>query len=239
MTASKTPFQGSPPYVPFKTLLSTLEGMENAIPSQLDRSLWPSYSGATQSQILAALRFLHLIDEKGHPSESLHALVDPSTRKAKLAELLKAAYPDVFAKDPQRMSRKQLRDIIRSFGISGSTLDRAVAFFIHAASYAGIPLSPRLTAGTRQSRVARKPRSLNTVRPSTGFSRHTPEDSSQKPDSGANSVTVKLQSGGSVTLVVDASLVTMSDTEINFVKGLLRLMREYKGEKETADDQNQ
>lgn len=236
MEPDRAPLSQAPPYVPFRTLLSVLDGMSNVIPGQVDRSLWPSYSGAIQGQLIAAMRFLYLIDEKGYPTESLRALADPSTRQAKLAELLKAAYPDVFGKDPERMSPKQLRDILGSFGISGSTLDRAVAFFIHAARYAGIPLSPHLTAGTRQSRVVRKLRSINSVRSSTVSWRDPPADSSKKPESGANSVTVKLQSGGTVTLVVDASLITMSDKDVDFVRGLLRLMREHQGDKETASD---
>lgn len=239
MNPTKAPPQNSPPYVPFRTLLSALDGMVDVIPNQVDRSLWPSYSGAIQGQLLATMRFLHLIDEKGFPTESLRALVNPSTRQVKLAELLKAAYPDVFEKDPERMSPKQLRDILGSFGISGSTLDRAVAFFVHAARYAGIPLSPHLTAGTRQSRTARKLRSINNIRASTVSSTDITDGASQKPEKEANSVSVKLQSGGTVTLVVDASLIAMSDEEIDFVRGLLKMMKEYQGAAGTADDRAQ
>jgi len=39
-------------YVPFKTFLAAIEAFERHMPTQIDSSVWPTYSGAIRSQLL-------------------------------------------------------------------------------------------------------------------------------------------------------------------------------------------
>ncbi len=77
------------PYVPFKTFLTALDALEAGLPNQLDRSVWPSYSGAIQGQLLGAFRFLGLMDEGNCPTPALGELV---SKRGARRELLRATH---------------------------------------------------------------------------------------------------------------------------------------------------
>ena len=51
-------------------------------------------------------------------------------------------FRSVFALSSKNATQGQLEEEFRSFGISGSTLRSAIAFFLHAAAFAEIPVSP-------------------------------------------------------------------------------------------------
>src|SRR5438128_923376 len=149
----------APPYVPFKTFLSAIENLEHGIPNQIDRSVWPSYSGAIQGQLLATLMFLGLIDDRGIPQPSLHELIEnKANRKNKLAKILEHAYPDLFALNLAKVSPKQLDDAVAEYGVTGATQRKALAFLLRAARYADLPLSPLLKRKTRESGGTRRRR---------------------------------------------------------------------------------
>ena len=63
-----------------------------------------------------------------------------------MAELLKANYGEVFAL-PENATQQQLDDVFQAtFNVKGATTRKAVTFFMHAATYAGVKLSPHLKA---------------------------------------------------------------------------------------------
>jgi hypothetical protein len=142
------------PYVAFKSFCSAIQGLRtHGLPATLNRTAWENRSGAEQSQILGALTFLGLINDKGETQDSLKKLVslteNSSEERAFWAALLRAGYDNVFKLDLQTETPKQLEDAIGEFGVSGKVKDRAVRFFLKAALFARIPLSSRLTANMR------------------------------------------------------------------------------------------
>src|SRR5665213_533393 len=87
-----------PPYIAFTTLTDLLVKMEKngGAPPQIERSYLDSYSGGYQSQVLAALKALGLIDDKGLVQPTLTELVDnPDQRKSLIAKLLREYYPEI------------------------------------------------------------------------------------------------------------------------------------------------
>ena len=100
-------------------------------------------SGGYQSQVIAALRWLDLIGENGEIKPILVGLATtPDQRPQVIGELLRTHYQSVFALSNSNGTQCQLEEEFRKFGVSGSTLRRAVAFFLHAARYAEISVSP-------------------------------------------------------------------------------------------------
>jgi hypothetical protein len=49
------------PYVPFVTFNSALDALGHTLPPRLDKSMWPSYSGAIQSQLWSTFKFFGLV----------------------------------------------------------------------------------------------------------------------------------------------------------------------------------
>ena len=82
-----------PPYVPYKTFKNFLEGLRIAMPARIDRSIMGSLSGAIQSQLINALKYLKLIGPTDTPTDRLTRLVNSEkglTSKKSVEEVLHA-----------------------------------------------------------------------------------------------------------------------------------------------------
>jgi hypothetical protein len=60
-----------PPYVPYRTLRTFVDGFRQAIPQRIDPSPMRSIGGTIRRQLMYALRYLQLVDENGIPQEIL------------------------------------------------------------------------------------------------------------------------------------------------------------------------
>jgi len=196
------------PYVPFRTFLTALETLERACPNQLDRSVWPSYSGAIQGQLLGAFRFLALMDEAQCPTAELRELLaKKDSRRALLRRILEKKYAPLVALDLSRTSPNQLEEALRQYGLTGATHKKALSFFLQAAQYSGLPLSVLLRAKTRGS----------------GPRRHR----APAADAPAVAKIVHLKSGGTVTLTAAVDLFSLSAADREFVFELIDKVQSY------------
>ena len=151
----------APPYFAFRTLLNTLEDMrKRGIPARVDRTYLTGMSGAGQTQFLAGMRSLGLIDAAGTVLEPLKAMVaaDGEERRRVLANILRNTYPEAVELGEQNATTGQLMEVFKMYGVQGDTARKAIAFYLNAARYTGeIPLSPmfqtpKVTAGTGTKR---------------------------------------------------------------------------------------
>lgn len=217
MRAPPQPFSLPAPYVPFRTFLSAVEGFQAGLPNRIDRSVWPSLSGAVQGQLLAAFRFLALVDEQGAPAPLLRELVaaGPEARPHLMRRVLEKSYPDLIALDLARASPRQLEEAVRRGGYTGATLRKAVSFFLHAAVYADLPISVLLRKKTRRGELRR------------AAPRHAP---ARTAAAAGESRTVRLRSGGALTLSMDVKFLELSREDREFVFSLLDQMTAYEGQ---------
>lgn len=137
-----------PPYVAYSTFTSFIKSLsETGIPSRIDKSLLRSMSGSNQSAVISALKWFDLIDANGGHGQKLEALVASGDKFGhQLKSLLPSAYE--FMADGsinlERATGAQLEERFRGYGISGSTVIKAMAFFISACKDAGIQLSAHI-----------------------------------------------------------------------------------------------
>ncbi|HEY3864547.1 MAG TPA: DUF5343 domain-containing protein [Solirubrobacteraceae bacterium] len=137
-----------PPYVSFTMLLNVLERMRTeGIPARVDRSYLGSTSGTTKAQFLAAAKGLGLLDNDLKPTGVLQGLVStPEQRPRIMQELLTRFYPKVVALGTNA-TQQQLEETFREeYDISGSTVRKAISFYLAAARFAKVELSPHFTA---------------------------------------------------------------------------------------------
>jgi len=201
------------PYVPFKTFLTALDALEAGLPNQLDRSVWPSYSGAIQGQLLGAFRFLGLMDEGNCPTPALADLVSKrGTRRELLRGLIERHYRTLVGLDLTRTSPRQLDEAMRQYGLSGATHKKALSFFLQAAQFAGMPLSVLLKAKTRTAAFGHK-------RAATVAAAETP--------GAALSKTVRLRSGGTLTVAASLDLFSLAGEDRKLVFDLIDRLQEY------------
>lgn len=173
----------APPYVPYKTLRNFLDRFKQGVPGRIDRGLMGSMSGAVQSQVKTALRYLGLISEHDIPSELMKRICasEGEERQQALRTVLKAAYPYIFGEqglDFSTATGSQLREVIEhNTTASGETLNRCMAFLKEAAEDAGVAISPYFTGAARNG-SARKQRTA------TPKKRTDAEKRPENPESG-------------------------------------------------------
>src|SRR6266571_880195 len=157
----------APPYISFRTLLNLIERMaDQGVPRRIDRSFLTGLSGGYQTQVMAALRFLGLMSEDGDVQPALLDLINqPKVRKDLMGQILRARYAEAVQLGEQNATQAELEAEFKKSGISGATLRKAVAFYLHAARFADIPVSPFFSASsasetrtTTRRRKARTPR---------------------------------------------------------------------------------
>ena len=148
----------TPPYTSYRTFRTFIEDLrEHGVPSRIDRSVLTRFSGVVGTQLLHALRFLGLIDERGHPTERLRELVsaqDAGRWAETLLALIRREYAPVFSIDLETATPSHFSEAFRkAFPAADAVVQKCVTFFLYAANDAGVKVSARVLKG-------RKPRSL-------------------------------------------------------------------------------
>src|SRR4030043_1068682 len=146
-----------PPYVSYRTFYNFLERLQQHMPSRIDRSYWGDIlSGSTGTQLMAALRFLNLIDINGKPTELLKPLVEArgEIRTKLLYELTNDAFDFACqtSLDLESATYAQLQEVFHhTFQLTDDVSRKCVKFFIDMAIDAGMPISPYIIKRTRSA----------------------------------------------------------------------------------------
>jgi hypothetical protein len=146
-----------PPYVSYRTFYNFIERLQQHIPSRIDRSYWGELlSGSNGTQLMAALRFLYLIDINGKPMEMLKRLVEAKgeQRTRILHDIADDAYGFVLKSslDLGSATYAQLVEVFHNtFQLTDDVSRKCVKFFIALAADAGLKVSPFITRKTRST----------------------------------------------------------------------------------------
>jgi hypothetical protein len=187
MTDTITP--GSvPPYIAFGTLLNQIERMEReGVPSRIDNTYLTGMAGGTRSQFKVCLRSLGLIDDENRTTDVLAQLAkNPGRRPELLAGVLRGRFPDMVALNGNA-TRGELEEVMVAHGLTNAdTRRKSMGFYLAAADYAGIPLSPHLRPAKRAGspgtpRRARPSRPTRTARKSRPAAHDAGRDDTPAP----------------------------------------------------------
>jgi hypothetical protein len=151
---SEVPEKGlTPAYSSQKSLASFFNARrdDGHVTDVVDRSLMRNFAGSTATELLATLKFLKMINENGVPTQIYkdYVIADDDKRKILMQQILRDSYSFIFndsSFDVERATADQVAQRFRAQNVSGSTLSRAVAFFLSAAKDAGIKVSPHIKA---------------------------------------------------------------------------------------------
>jgi hypothetical protein len=151
----------SPPYVPYKTFKNFLEKFKQGTPTRIDRDLMGTMSGAAQSQLITALRYLRFVSENNLPLDYMkrYVVAEGEDRKAILRDILEQSYPFLFNEhfDLANATASLLRETIESnTSATGETVNRCIAFLKDAAQDAGLKVSQYITQKRPRNGIARK-----------------------------------------------------------------------------------
>lgn len=225
------------PYLPFKTFLNTLDSLAAFMPEQIDATLWATLSGGIKSQLLSTYRFFGLIDSNGIPSPELKKLADDKAgRPALLLNILKRSYSDLMRLDLTKATPGSFDAELRKYGQEGDTHRKAASFFLAAAKFAGVPLSPLLMQRGSLA-VTRTKRPRTSVR-KNGAGGNTVTTYVSAPTGAASARHFRLPGGTVITIATTNDAFHMSTDDRKIVFGLLDTLEQYRGDdSEEGSDQ--
>ena len=192
-------------YIPFKTFQTSLDVFAEGLPPKLDRSAWPTFSGVVRGQVLSAYKFLGLVDKDGIVQPVLKDLVaskDAPEAKGILGVLLRNRYPRVAELGLQNGTIQNLQDALRELKVSGSTLEKAIRFWVDGAKFAGVrhPVTWEKIPRSISNPKSRKANG-GSKKKLDGSKNDIPEDTDSK--GGQESTKTVTLHGARVTLVVE------------------------------------
>lgn len=231
------PEQPKPPYLAFQTFLAFLmELSAKPLPPQIDRSIMSSKSGTDQANLFAALKFFNLIDDNYVVQEGLKAFVsaDDASRKTAVTAMLAGRYPRQLEVSGQNGTEKLLLDSFETdFGYTGDTRRKAMTFFLHAARWAGMTLSPHFPVTRMGSgRPATNPRKKTTKKPNGTGS----QNGAKPPDHGPGErVVVSLGEAGTVEVNVQVQWLELPDQTFTGLRRIISELRELGSEPADAE----
>ncbi len=222
-------------YLPFKTFISAIEALEQGLPKRLDRTIWRSQSGIVQSQIMMALRFFGLVKDDGEPTLALQRLIDnKEKRKEHIGALLHYAYKSIIDHDLTKMTPRMLEEAIGEYNVTGDTRRKAIAFFLRAAKFADLPMHPLLYGLIRETGSGTRKKRTKAVREINEVASPMIQP---PPSTGGNSRrTVRLASGGTLTLEIAADPFSLSSSDREFLFSLVDKFQTYVSDSEKVEE---
>ena len=148
-----------PPYVSYRTFHNFTDRLQQqGTPQRIDRSYWGEIlSGSTGPQLMAAMRFLGLIDANGKPTDRLKQLVPAEGDKK--TQLIRTIATESFSfvtkgnLDLASATYSQLEEAFHNnFSLTDDVKRKCVKFFIAMACDGGMDISPHITRHTRTAR---------------------------------------------------------------------------------------
>lgn len=217
----------TPPYLPFRSFITALDQLAQAVPNLITKDVFPSHSGLLQGQVIGALKFFDLVDQNGVPKgEGLERLAtekEISQRRTNLRVLLKSSYADIIKLDLPKVTPSQLDAAFSKYGVSGDTKKKAKTFFLKAAKFAELNLSPLLMRKGRAPLSSRKRRAAVQSIPS-GLT-----DYVTMQDNGARSMSkkIELKSGVTLTVIATGNLLDLDGADRELVFGIMDQIKSH------------
>lgn len=221
------------PYLPFDTFRNFVDSLSGGrpLPPRIDRSLMAGMAGGTQTLLLGTLSTFGLIGDSREVLPPFMELVraDADQRQQIMARLLHDTYPDPLALARQHATADQLAECFRVLsGYQGSTLRKAITFFLNMAKYAQVELSPFFRAPA-QNASGRKP-ATRRARATTEATDASAEVASTTVGSASpvESRSIELTSGGTITVSCSVSFLSLSRSDREFVFDVVDRLDAYR-----------
>jgi Family of unknown function (DUF5343) len=214
-----------PPYMAFGTFRNFLTGLNpERIPARIDRSLMIGMAGGTQTYLLQTLRLFQLIDGEGRASRQLVSLArDEDSFQREMGDIVHRFYADQLDLSAQQGTAAQLAESFSPSGYQGSTLRKAITFFLHACAAADIELSPHFRSPQPGRATNGSPRRKARLKAAPVLIAEDMQPSS----TAAEQRTVQLRSGGTLTISCSTTFMELSRDDRSFVFGLVDQLDDY------------
>ncbi len=228
------------PYMSYETLVNFFDKKigDNPVPPRIDTQFLDNYAGSVRPLLVATLKTLGMLDDNSQVLEPLRQAVrSPDARKAVLRSWAEPFYAEQIALGKRHATAAMLWETFGKQGaLTGSTLRRAVIFYLALAKDIGLPVSAHFKSPKAPPSSRKTPR---TPPPTNGekAADSSKGDGKAQPGSGdGDTYSVNLASGGSVSVVVSVNLFQLTKADRKFVIDLVDAMKEYGADSPDGED---
>jgi len=149
-----------PPYVSYKTFEGVFKKLKDAVlPNTIDPSVLRMYAGSVQRQIIAAFKYLNLINDAGKPTDQLirlHKVYGTQDWTPAIMEVIHDAYRPVIGDlNLAGATPSELEQAFKNAGAEGAVRDKCLLFFVKAAKATGMQLSSHVLNRPRKRQERR------------------------------------------------------------------------------------
>lgn len=211
------------PYLSYETLTNFFEKKlgGNPLPPRIDVHFLDNYAGSVRPLLISTLKTLGMIDEKNEVLETLGiAVKGPDERRAVMRSWAQEFYSEQLGLAERHATAQMLWETFSKHGYNGSTLRRAVIFYLALVDDTGLPNSTFFKApkappssGSRSSRKVPPVDQGSVVEADEGGAGQNP--------SGEHRV-VELGGAGTVTMHVDVRWLDLPDETFAKLRQLIK-----------------
>jgi hypothetical protein len=213
------------PYMSYETLVNFFDKKigDNPVPPRIDGPFLDNYAGSVRPLLVTTLKTMGMLDGKNQVLEPLHrAARGANERKAVLRAWAEDFYAEQIELGKQHATAQMLWETFSKRGqLTGSTLRRAVIFYLALAKDVGLPVrahfkSPK--APTSPQKSSPKPHV------DSGAVKPPPKDvSDDNPDTAtAERRDVILGDAGSVTVIVNVRWLDLPEDQFTKLRKLIK-----------------
>ncbi len=206
-----------PPYFTYATLNTFIDkkcGGVPPIPPRIDKTFIDNVAGGVQPLLLGALRLIGFIDEAGKVQPLLHeAASSPEKRKEIVRRWAENYYAEQITLANDNATSQMLAESFAKSDYQGSTLRKAIVFYLSLTDDLDLPKSPHFKAPKQPSAsTARRKRQADEV---SSVPRPEPAVSGEQKK-------VTLGSAGTVTIFVDVRWLDLPEETFTALRKAIR-----------------
>lgn len=227
------------PYIAYATLINFIDIKcgANPVPPRIDRSFLDNYSGSVQPLLLGTLRTIGLIDENNQVQPALRqAARSPALCKTVLRSWAAAFYKEQSELAEQHATSEMLQRSFAKHQYQGSTLRKAIVFYLSLADDVGLPKSPHFKPPKQQGPGSSRARPPRQAAPAAEEAPRPPPDLASHEREDWHSLTVRLKSGGTIKLLVDVNPLALKGEERVFFYKLVDHLDGYEQARDGSGD---
>jgi hypothetical protein len=215
------------PYMSYETLTNFFDKKlgDNPVPPRIDQHFLDNYAGSVRPILVATLKTMGMLDENNQVLGLLHeAVKSPDNRKAVFRAWAEDFYAEQIQLAGQHATAQMLWETFsKQGGLTGSTLRRAVIFYLAFSKDVGLPLSAHFKSPKAPPSAQKSPRPSSSSPPPPADT-ETPESDSSVHDgaSAHERRNVTLGTAGTVEIIVNVRWLDLSDDQFTRLRKLIK-----------------
>jgi hypothetical protein len=218
-----------PPYMSYETLVNFFDKKigDNPVPPRIDTQFLDNYAGSVRPLLVATLKTLGMLDDNSQVLEPLRQAVHgPDGRKAVLRSWAEPFYAEQIALGKRHATAQMLWETFsKQGGLHGSTLRRAVIFYLALAKDIGLPVSAHFKSPKAPPANQKPPRTPPAAGAPAESGALTPLK--EVPDSSADGRApeirdISLGAAGSVKVIVKVRWLDLPDDQFTKLRKLIK-----------------